>query len=143
MVAEFLEEQRNTNPSDRWRKPVRPVVVEDSNEEIRMHNGVPRAGFNATFDQETIERFRIGQACLRCWEPQQSVFPDKCALCKYPMKDRQTIDFQEVYGGKKWVGPSTTIPDEIERMKYEGAKRRHKPGSSIILPRGVSPDPPA
>ncbi len=141
MVADFIAEQRENNPAERWRKPVKPVVVEPDNSEVRLDGDVLRGGYNATFDEETIERFRVGRACLKCWEVHEEAFPAKCSLCGYPMKDRQTTDFQEAFGGKKWVGPSTSIPDEIERMKYEGAKRRHTPGSSILLPRGVSTDP--
>lgn len=138
-VARFLEEQAKEGPADRWRKPVRPVVVEPTNEEIRIDGDVVRGGFNATFDDETIERFRTGQACLKCWEPQRSAFPVVCSLpgCGYRIRERQTIDFQEQYEGKKWVGPSTSLSDEYERMKDDGARRRHKPGSSIIVPRGV------
>src|SRR4051812_43231238 len=119
MVAKFLTEQADLKPADRWRKPVRPVVVEASAGEVRVDGDTVRGGYNATFDQETIDRFRAGRACLKCWEPLQEAFPKVCPLpgCGYRIRDNQARDLDHGHEGKKWIGPSTPLEDEYARMK--------------------------
>jgi hypothetical protein len=137
-VIEYRQAQKETKPAERWRKPVIPVAVENDPGTVVIDGGEARPGVNATFDEETIERFRVGRACLHCYEPLEEAFPEQCWLCGYGVRKHQTIDFQEQFEGKKWIGPTTSISDELERLKLDGEERRWKPGSSIILPRGVS-----
>lgn len=134
LLREYRESQKKDGPAERWRKPVIPLAVEDDPHSATHDGHVLRAGFNATFDAETIERFRQGYACMRCWEPQETPFPETCPLCRYPIRDRQREDFAAEFEGEKWIGPTTSLADEFERMVTEGEKRRHKPGSSIWIP---------
>ena len=139
IVAEYRQAQKKT-PAERWRKAVKPVAVEDSNRSFTHDGNVLRGGVNATFDEETIERFRLGRACLKCWEPLEEAFPVACPLCGYSVREFQAAHFQEEFEGEKWVGPTTSLADEHERLKLEGEERRWRPGSSILLPRGVRAD---
>ncbi len=140
IIREYRDQQKQDGPAERWRKPVIPVAVEHDTS-TATHDGTNwRAGYNATFDDETIERFRVGRACLQCWEPQEQAFPDKCSLCGYPIRHQQAADFAREFHGEKWMGPTTSLNDEFERLDDEGKRKRHTPGSSIWLPRGVSGD---
>jgi hypothetical protein len=139
LLREYRAEQKrleSDGPAERWRKPVKPLAVVDDPSQATFDGNVLRAGYNATFDADTIERFRQGYACIRCWEPQQTPFPEACPLCMYPIKDRQREDFAAEFEGEKWIGPTTSLSDEFERMVHEGQKKRHKPGSSIWVPGG-------
>lgn len=121
-------------PAERWRKPIKPVAVVDDPSTATHDGNVLRAGYNATFDTDTIERFRQGYACIRCWEPQQTPFPEQCSLCAYPIRDNQPRDFAAEFEGEKWIGPTSSLSDEFERMVENGQKKRHVPGSSVLLP---------
>lgn len=134
IVREYRQKQKKEGPAERWRKPVIPVAVTDDPTKATHDGNVFRAGYNATFDADTIERFRQGYACLRCWEPQERPFPEVCGLCMYPIRDNQQKDFAEEFEGEKWIGPTTSLSDEYERMIEEGQKKRHQAGSSILLP---------
>lgn len=141
LVREYRTEQKklqDDGPAERWRRPVRPVAVEDDPSSATFDGNVFRAGFNATFDADTIERFRQGYACMRCWEPFEEAFPEACPLCMYPVRDRQRVDFADEFEGEKWIGPTTSLSDEFDQMVEGGQRKRHKPGSSIWVPRGVS-----
>jgi hypothetical protein len=138
LLREYRQKQAEDGPAERWRKPIRPVAVEDDPSTVTFDGNVMRAGYRATFDQETIERFRQGYACIRCWEPQETPFPEACSLCGYSMQALQRQHFQEEFEGERWFGPTTSLTDEYERMLENGQRRRHQPGSSIWLPSGVS-----
>lgn len=141
LLREYRQSQKKDGPAERWRKPVIPLAVEDDPNTATFDGHVTRAGYNATFDDDTIERFRQGYACIRCWEPQETPFPEACSFmagtkfaCGYPMRDRQREDFSAEFEGEKWIGPATSLSDEFERMIHEGQKKRHQPGSSIWVP---------
>lgn len=123
----------------RWRMPIRPILVENTTDgAVTFDGNVYRAPFNATFHEYDIGRLREGYGCLRCWQPFETAFPDACTLCGYPVASLQAADFAQEFDGPKWVGPSTSLGDEFERMLHEGERRRHVPGSTIVLPRGVN-----
>lgn len=140
ILREYREGQKQDGPAERWRKPVIPAAVTHDSSQVTHDGNGWRAGYNATFDAETVERFRVGRACLRCWEPQEHAFPDACGLCGYAIRDLQARDFEQEFHGEKWLGPTTSLHDEFERLDEKGKKRRHNPQSSIWLPRGVSGD---
>ena len=138
LIREYRESQKKEGPAERWRRPVIPVAVEHDSSSATFDGNAYRAGYNATFDAETVERFRIGRACLKCWEPLEQAYPDACPLCGYAVKKNQGPDFEQEFEGEKWMGPSTSLSYEYDRMIDKGQRKRHKPGSQIILPRGVS-----
>jgi hypothetical protein len=134
LVREYRETQAEEGPAERWRKPIRPVAVEHDTSRAMFDGNVMRAGYNATFDAETVERFRQGRGCIRCWEPLETAFPEACPLCGYGVREFQPADFTEEFEGVKHIGPTTTLHDEFERMELEGQRKRHQPGSSVLLP---------
>jgi hypothetical protein len=87
-------------------------------------------------DDETVARMRSGYICTMCLEPQEHPFPEKCLLCGYHMRDRQTHDLSTKRGSLKevWVGTRIKKEDEILRMEemYEYEQR-----TGIVLPDAV------
>ncbi len=138
LIRDYRKQQNQDGPAERWRNPVRPVAVDSDSDVATFDGNVYRAGYNATFDAETIERFRVGRICLRCWEPLEEAFPEACPLCGYAVGENQAKDFVEEFEGEKWMGPTTSLSDEYERMIENGKRKRHEPGSKVVLPRGVS-----
>jgi len=137
LLREYRAEQarlEKEGPAERWRMPPRAITVENDPSQAVFDGNVHRSGYNATFDENTIERFRLGYLCLRCWEPQQTPFPVACSLCGYSMSELQQGDFDKEFAGTKWIGPTTSLSDEYERMIDDGKRRRHEPGSSILIP---------
>jgi hypothetical protein len=137
LIRDYRKSQAKEGPADRWRKPVVPVAVEHDPNSATHDGNVTRAGYHATFDADTVERFRLGRACLRCWEPLEEALPNMCPLCGYGVREYQRRDFEQEFEGEKFMGPTTSLSDEYERMILNGKKKRHVPGSQIILPRGV------
>ena len=133
-IDDYLKEQEAT-PAERWRKPLIPIAVEQDSDEVEWDGNAWRPKVRYTYSEEGIERLRLGYCCLVCKEPQQLPFPDNCSLCGYAMKERQGKDFDTEYQGTKWVGPTTSLSYEFDRMIDEGQRKRHQPGSQILVQR--------
>ena len=126
----------------RWARPVRPVQVENTTDVVLGDDGEPRQDFNATFRADDIERFRHGRACLRCWEPLETAWPERCPVCRYQVWANQARDFARHYAGEQWVGPSTSLSEELDRLDWQHDERmwRKHGAKGILLPRGVRAD---
>ena len=126
----------------RWAKPVRPVAVENSTDIIIEEDGTPRQDVEVTFRPDDVERFRTGHACLRCWEALETAFPERCPVCQYHVRDYQADDFEQHFGGSRWVGPTTSMSEELDRLDWQHDERmwRKHGGKGILLPRGVRVD---
>ena len=98
--------------NERWRKPVIPIDVEDSDRSILIGS---RLYCRSTFilDHEGIERVRLGYVCISCLEPHEHNHPRNCAHCYFPIAAMQDDVFEEMYAGEERVGPSTTDADEL------------------------------
>lgn len=119
----------------RWRMPIRPILVENTNEgAVTFDGNVFRAPYNATFHTYDIGRLKHGYGCLRCWQPFEAPFPAACNVCGYGVAEHQVRDLEQEFQGEKWVGPTTSLADEFERMIEKGQRKRHKPGSSVLVP---------
>lgn len=110
-------------------------MQEDGETTNHFPDGRETWGVNVTFDEDTIGRMKAGYVCVVCWEIHQEAFPEKCAMCKFPMKERQSEEFAKQFGGEEWIGPDLTI-DEIraedeERRAFEGKSAT----SSIWVPK--------
>lgn len=99
-----------------------------------MLDGEPRRDVRLILKDDDVKRLRLGYVCLKCLEPHQTPFPKLCKLCGYAMRERQSFDFSATYGGTEHVGPSTSVDEEIERMREDRARENHNPQSSIWLP---------
>lgn len=136
--------------SDRWRQPIKILAVEpDPNSGARFSEGGGwYQGIRWVTDEDGRQRIRDGQVCLMCVAPQPppapNPVPEKCVECGYPMREYQAKHFDELEYEPEGVrlGGSTTISDELARLDYWAEERVWRPGSSILLPRGVRlPDP--
>lgn len=132
--------------TDRWRKPIKILAVEpDPNSFIRWNEGAQWSqGVRWVTDEEGRQRIRDGQVCLMCVAPQPppapNPIPEQCVECGYPMREYQIKHFDELEYEPEGVklGGSTTITDELARLDLFAEQRVWKPGSQIILPRGVA-----
>jgi hypothetical protein len=96
--------------------------------------------------EEQVGRIRAGYVCVKCLEDHDVAFPDECAVCRFPMRDKQTEEFTKDYRGNIRFGPSTTIDEEyaiaeetIQREAYEKATRLGLilPKPSIVVPKSL------
>lgn len=119
----------------------RPIVPDYTDTDVGSFQVMPdgrrmeRTLFGLT--EEQVGRIRAGYVCLQCLEDHDVAFPDACVVCRYPMRERQTADFQQDYRGEIKFGPSTTIDDEygiaeemIQRDAYDKARKL-----GLILPK--------
>lgn len=99
-------------------------------------NGNVSLGINWVLSPDEFEQVRQGYRCLQCMEPLQPAFPEKCPLCSYEVRSRQTIDLMRDHRGEHRYGP--TPLEDIEALEQERAER-DKPGwletrSGIVVP---------
>lgn len=125
--------------SERWRRPVKVYAVSEDVEAYDTEigpNGVEHLVRATKFvvDDEGMARLKLGYACLRCMEPFENPFPERCPLCSYAVRENQAHDLEGSDRGGTHVGPATTLEEERERMMDDADRRRHKKGSSIIVP---------
>lgn len=126
-----------------WRDPVKLVGVEESEDEILlMADGTFRSAPHVILTERDTGRVRGGYVCIKCYEPHEHAFPDKCSLCGFPMRERQAERFAKEFKGATRVGPSTTIDEEMQiaeewvrerRLREQGLKTTQ---SGIVVPSG-------
>lgn len=94
--------------------------------------------------EEQIGRMRAGFTCVKCYEDHTSAFPDHCAVCRFPMREKQTEEFAKDFRGGIAFGPSTSLDEEREIMNEMREREAHErrialgltiPKPSIIVPR--------
>lgn len=120
---------------ERWRKPIIPVRVDHDTTayDVTADGHIVRA-LKWVLHKDDVDRIRQGYACLNCLEVFQTEHKrGACPLCGYNLADT-LHDLERVDRGGEHVGPLTTLEEERERMILEAAARRHKPGSSILVP---------
>lgn len=93
-------------------------------------------------DEESVGRIKAGYVCAKCFEAQDEAFPERCYLCKFPMRDKQPEYVAKNYQGIVRVGSATSIEDEMAFMDEwaeiearKQARMPHKP--SIWVPREI------
>jgi len=141
VLAVYRESQKAT-PAERWRKPAIPVAVEHDTSRASwdpIHKAW-RPMVNYTYDADTIERFRTGRLCIECQEPQESPFPgdgkgNHLPFCTIDMSKDQVGRFAEEFEGEKWIGPTTSLTDEFDKLDDKGKRRIHNPQSQILVKR--------
>lgn len=120
---------------ERWRQPIIPVKVDHDTEAYDVQDGHIVRGIKWTLTPDQVNRIKQGYACLNCMEPFETPRREgKCPLCSYELRDTRR-DLERNDRGGEHVGPLTTLEDERERMMFEASRRRHVPGSSIVVPR--------
>ena len=117
-----------------WRTPIIPVAVDHDTEAYDVVDGQVRRAIKWILKPEDVDRIAQGYSCLNCLEPFETEHRrGQCPVCSYELGDT-LYDLQRLDRGGTHVGPATTLDEERERMILEGAKRRHKPGSQILVP---------
>lgn len=125
----------------------RPIIPQASDLDLAatiMPDGrvFQRTVFGLT--EEQVERVRQGYVCVKCLEDHTSPFPTECAVCKFPMAEKQAEEFAKDYRGGIAFGPSTTLDEEREIMNDMREREAHErrialgltiPKPSIIVPR--------
>lgn len=111
---------------ERWRKGIQNSVVEEEGSEVWRIGDRYVRGVNWTLTPDDIYRLREGRLCINCMEPQETPFPERCALCQYPIRDDQIRRFTVEYQGWKDVGPETTDAEEVERLTQETERKRSR-----------------
>lgn len=129
--------------TERWRKPVIPISIEESTDQIKIEDGREYCHYEYSLRPEDVERIRLGYVCANtpCFEPHPEPFPEHCTVCGFPMRELQLIRFAREFVGDRWVGSRETLEDEFARMTEDHARAKHAPGSSIWVP-GVSDSAP-
>lgn len=127
---------------ERWRVWTPPVDIVDQPDEIIVEGDVKSRSYNVKWPAEMVERIRVGRVCLKCFEPQEESFPERCAnpVCGYPIRKDQVFDFGlEFQGEEQFVGDSQRDWQEIERLEEAGERKKWGKASrtsKIVVPRG-------
>lgn len=119
---------------ERWSAPVIPLTIEPSSTDGIHLDGVARADVEIVLKDSDVDRLRLGYVCMKCLEPHPEAFPTACRVCGYRMRKFQAEDFAKDFAGVRWLGPTTTVDDEIEAMRERKARETHNPNSSIWVP---------
>ncbi len=99
---------------------------------------------DVTIPPDQIEQIRVGYRCVRCLEPQSVAFPEICESvlpdgvtpwCSYPIKEKQTEEFEWRYGGE------THLLNQNDRMNEEILRLRelddYEERTGVVLPDAV------
>lgn len=84
--------------------------------------------------REDTERVRLGYVCIRCLEPHEQPYPERCLNCGFPIRDVQDVVFEKFYIGEVDIGPQTTVEEELEIATDLLRRKRYVAGSQILLP---------
>lgn len=127
------------------RRPAVPIATEEDTEHVLVSSdGSIRKHYNYIYSEEDAERIRLGYCCIQCGESQVGhggqVFPERCAVCGFRMRDLQRDRYAKEWLGHVRVGPSTSIEEELAIAEELLAKQMNSPiweaKPSIIVPRG-------
>lgn len=121
----------------RWRKPVTALAVDDTVEWATDRLGRATLDYRARFAPEQIERFRLGYACIECWEPHEAPFPERCSLCGYEMRSRQGEDFANKFRGVERDPRAKLIQSELDALDDKHERRFYETNSGIVVPKGL------
>ncbi len=70
------------------------------------------------FTEKGIGWLREGYLCIRCLADLHPVgaFPRACPCCGFPVAELQILKFNRDFGGDMWLGPRTTLSEELARL---------------------------
>ena len=111
-------------PSERWRRPAGVLTVDDQHSEgIWLPDGRVHGNVRITVTAETLERMRAGYMCVKCLEPLEHSWPERCPVCGAPIRTEQAAFFAREYGGEQRLGPSSPLYDGGIHERAEKEKR--------------------
>jgi hypothetical protein len=119
--------------AERWRQPVIPLEIEHQpTQVIHLPDGRTLGDVMFVLSEEDKERLRLGRVCIKCFEPFERAWPERCPVCGAPVREKQAEFFhQEVVDKPLQLGPKTTLEEERagleERLrKQEEAQRKEQ-----------------
>lgn len=118
----------------RWRKPATVMAVSTDVNRTSSDAGRPQLGVSIRLHPDDVERVRQGYLCLKCLEPSQERFPEKCKVCGYAMKLYQAEDFAKTYGGVERNPRAVLIESELEKLDDKHERNFWAPKPTIIVP---------
>ena len=109
-----------------WRDGVKLEALIEDPAEIVQVGGRWMNDVKAALAPEQVERIRQGYVCIECLEPQETPFPQACSAfwCKYPMREKQTLEFEKRFRGEMRAGASTTLREDFDRLEEESKRRK-------------------
>ena len=102
--------------SERWRQPAIPLGIETTDQMVTLSDGRTLALSAPALRPEDIERARAGYLCLKCLEPFEHAWPERCHVCGAPIRREQAAYLAREYGEIR-LGPSTSIEDELAALR--------------------------
>jgi hypothetical protein len=113
--------------AERWRKPIVPLAIEPHEKEILvLPDGRSHRQAMLALRPEDMERLRSGFACLKCFEPFEQAWPERCHVCGAPVRREQASFFARELGPAMQVGPRTTLEEERAGLAERAAKERER-----------------
>jgi hypothetical protein len=109
--------------NERWRKPVVPIGLETTDQAIEFPDGRKFGIAAPVLSPEDIERARHGYICLKCLEPLETPWPERCPVCGAPIRTEQAAYLAREFGEVR-VGPTTTLEDELAGLEERRAKEQ-------------------
>ena len=126
------------------RRPAVPLELEpDPEHTIIGSDGSTREHYNQIYSDYDAERIRLGYCCIQCGESQVGhsgvTFPENCAVCNFPMREKQRERYAKEWVGSIKLGPSMTNEEELAALaELEERMNPFVEKSSIIIPRGIT-----
>lgn len=117
------------------RAPIRIIGSEIDDKNLVVNSdGELRHDVMVIVHEEDMGRITAGYACARCYEVQDEPLPERCWVCRFPMRERQAEFLAKGYRGNVRVGPSTTIEEEYAFMDEWAEIQARKKKDPILYP---------
>jgi hypothetical protein len=109
--------------AERWRRPVIPIEIDPGHAEgIWLPDGRVLGSARLLLDGDDVDRMRAGFVCMKCLEPFERSWPERCRVCGFYVRREQAAYFAREYGGIERVYRGLDLSEERERVHEEAAK---------------------
>jgi len=69
-----------------------------------------------TLSVEDTDRLRSGYVCIKCFEPFEQAWPERCPVCGAPVRREQARYFAQEFGGAAALGSPVSLLDELAHL---------------------------
>jgi len=109
--------------AERWRVPVVPIEIDATHAEgIWLPDGRVHGAARLILKRDDVDRLRSGFVCMKCLEPFERSWPERCYVCGFAVRREQAAYFAREYGGIERVYSGVDLAEEKERVHEEAAK---------------------
>ena len=106
---------------ERWRKPAEVIDIQELPDQgFWLPDGRVQGAVQLTLSEDTIERMRLGYMCVKCMEPFEQAWPERCPVCGAPVRDKQAEYFAREFAGEEEIGGDSVDDGGI----HERAQRK-------------------